>query len=59
MPIIIFCIKTTSRDRDRDREAYALFLSFMSVIHVNHNLLWGLLEGTFEWAALVGRVLHG
>jgi hypothetical protein len=27
-------------DRDRDREAYALFLSFMSVIHVNHNLLY-------------------
>jgi hypothetical protein len=26
--------------RDRDREAYALFLSFMSVIHVSHNLLY-------------------
>jgi hypothetical protein len=28
------------RDRDRDRDAYVLFLSFMSVIHVNHNLLY-------------------
>jgi hypothetical protein len=24
----------------RDRDAYALFLSFMLVIHVNHNLLY-------------------
>jgi hypothetical protein len=26
--------------RDRDRDAYALFLSFMSVIHVSHNPLY-------------------
>jgi hypothetical protein len=30
----------TRRDRDRDREAYALFLSFMLVIHVSHNPLY-------------------